>query len=158
MKYLEEIRCLTETGYREAIEYGESHAKDHFWAILLTLNSLEAVGDEQPRSVCGPRGRYDSVDNKDNVLLVAYFLSKFGHHDLFPNQRFNQGEAIAAAAKILGVKPNTLKNQRDFFDSYTGSGREGWKVPLNPAQQAMFDQLQSLDKHTVLERVRMVLG
>jgi hypothetical protein len=72
----------------------------------------------------GTHERYTGED-KDRMHKVAYYLSKFEHHDLFDGQ-LNQTETFEKAAKILHVKMTTLRNKRDQYDPYFNNNRIGW--------------------------------
>lgn len=141
-KIMKSLKELAELGYLTAISHEESYSKDIFWNILSELNRLEAL---QQHNTPG-RAMYQKIDNKEDMLVVAYFLSKYEHTELFPKDNLTQKEAIDKIASIIGVNRNTLKNQRDRFDSFTGSHRVGWKEPLNAKEEEVFKSLGALPK------------
>ncbi len=98
----------------------------------------------------GPRDRSD----KHDAHIVAYYLSKFDHERL---QLGNQGETFAYAAKVLGVKANTIKNARDYFDSHTGSHRQGWKAPLPPRYMEVHQAFRTTPEPELRELVKGIL-
>ncbi|HJQ37347.1 MAG TPA: hypothetical protein VKB93_09420 [Thermoanaerobaculia bacterium] len=77
---------------------------------------------EQPARVAPERERLET-DVRRAVLIAALYLSRFGHEAL---QLGNQDQTLDRLAAQLGVKKNTLKNYRDYFDPHTESGRRGW--------------------------------
>ncbi len=102
------------------------------------------------------RIRLRSADDVTQAsILAAFYLSKFDHERLGLG---NQGETIDRIARALQVNRNTMKNYRDYFDSHTGSRRQGWKVPLPPQLESAFRQLRSVDEESlrrhVLELIR----
>ena len=91
------------------------------------------------------------------MLIIAYVLSEFGHELLFPGENHTQQNAIDKAANLLGVKRNTLQLQRDHFDSFTNSHRQGWKKELSKEQQEIFDYMVKLSKESIRELVQKIL-
>ncbi len=55
------------------------------------------------------------ISNKD-LLIIAYYLSRFDHEQLF-GLHISSTKAIEALSDVLNVKPNTLRGKRDYFDS-----------------------------------------
>jgi hypothetical protein len=93
--------------------------------------------------------------SKEDVLSIAFAMSKFDYvlfNDLY-SLSLNQGEVFEMAASLLGVKPATLRNYRDSFDSHViavrGKQRKGWKKPLPP------DFVEVKTKHDKLEEEEM---
>lgn len=68
-----------------------------------------------------------------------------------------QGEAFAAIAEKFGTKRNTVKNNRDNFDSYTNSSREGWKTLLRPALQKVWMLAEGMSRDEILAVGRKIL-
>jgi hypothetical protein len=76
--------------------------------------------------------------------VVAYYMSKFEHDGLGLG---NQNETFQIASEILGVKKNTIKNARDYFDPHTGSHRQGWhNVPLPPNFRKIHEMLKNVSE------------
>lgn len=63
---------------------------------------------------------------QEKVLIVAYYLSKFNYEALNKLNYKTHREAFNDIGERLEVKPNTLKNRRDDFDSINDNGRKGW--------------------------------
>ena len=127
---------------------------------------LRGVVDDEPddaivpataiqRSARGPRAVMSGEAATEAAILIAFYLSKFEHERL---RIGNQRETIDHAARVLGVNRSTLKNYRDYFDSHTGSRREGWKVPLPPQLASPFPGLMKLDEPTLRARVFELVG
>ncbi len=117
----------------------------------------EAASDGNPPELVSvipavPRGetQFSSDAGPEPWLLAAFYLSKFDHEHL---RMGNQGQTFDRIARILGVNRNTLKNQRDAFDSYTGSHRQGWKASLSPQLAAAFQELEGVDEHALRTRL-----
>lgn len=163
---LGKIKGMTEKAYATAIEHNESYSKEALWEILLVLNSYKSTQEENKtleknieRTPMAEvtRRTYATVTNKDELLKIAYILSEYGHKILFPGERQTQEEAIGKAAKLLGVNHNTLRNQRDYFDSFTNSHRQGWKAPLSNEQQETFDIMRKLPKENITAIINEIL-
>lgn len=101
-----------------------------------------------------PRQHLSGTSAADAAMVAAFYLSKFDHERLGLG---NQGQTFDRVALRLGVNRDTLKNYRDFFDSHTGSHRQGWKKPLTPALQSVFNQLRGVDELSLRERVLALL-
>ncbi len=73
-----------------------------------------------------------------NANLVAFCFS-CGHEVLYPH--LTQSEAFEKAAAILGIKTNTLRNLRDYFDRYNPkSQRVGWDAELTDLRKEIIDK------------------
>lgn len=80
------------------------------------------------------------VGDKTECLKIAFALSKYDY--VFFNKMFglqlNQTEIFEMVGAMLDVKPSTLRNYRDAFDSHVkqeNSKRKGWSKPLSPDLQ-----------------------
>ncbi|HEX7706707.1 MAG TPA: hypothetical protein VF701_09655 [Thermoanaerobaculia bacterium] len=91
----------------------------------------------------------------DAAIVTAFYLSKFDHERLALG---NQGDTFVRCARALGVNANSLRHYRDYFDSHTGSRREGWKKPLPPQLANPFPSLMRLDEETLRKRVLQLLA
>lgn len=70
--------------------------------------------------------------------MVAFCFS-CGHEVLYPH--LTQSEAFEKAAAILGIKTNTLRNLRDYFDRYNPkSQRVGWDAELTDLRKEIIDK------------------
>lgn len=97
-------------------------------------------------------------ERREDIHIVAYWMSKYEHDDLFPD--YNQTEAFNYLAKVLKTKHNTLKNYRDAFDPYTNGKkkRNGWvDGPRSDMHISVFNRLEKLNKEEVLEMVKRVI-
>lgn len=161
MPLLSKIQTFAEQGFAEAISSKEDVSKKYFMKILLAIENESSdinASEEAPKNTNEEEARsYDRIDDPEKVNTVAYFLSKYGHENLFSCGDYNQSNAISEAAKILGVKKHTLRNLRDTFDSYTDSPREGWKKPLNPVQQEVFEKMEDKSFRQVKEIISEIL-
>lgn len=89
---------------------------------------------------------------RENVLglIIAYYMSRFDL-EAYRNLGFDsRTEGHRIAGKILGVKPNTIKNMRDEFDSIHDNGRVGWyQRELRPSRQIVVEAFQELDQASI---------
>jgi hypothetical protein len=169
-----QIKELSESGFVDAVRNGDSVSKQFFLEILMMIEkntdlrkgtvqpdnnqasfaiASSAIADGSVRSRVHKR-----VKDPKDVNIVAYFLSKYEHHDLFIGQNYNQSETFTKASELLGVPMGTLRNIRDAFDRYTSSHRVGWDKPLNALQQKIFDAMENKQKSEVLEIVQGILA
>lgn len=135
---LDEIKQLSQQGLENAILNKDDKNKNIFLNIMLKTelainkykgNSLNysnrtTIEEYSLRT-------YEKLDDdvKMNMYLVAYCFSRYEHSCLYSN--LNQDKAFIIAAEKLGVKKNTLKNIRDWFDGHNDSHRSGWwQAPL----------------------------
>ena len=88
-------------------------------------------------------------------IIAAFYLSKFDHERL---NLGNQTETLDRIATHLGINRNTLRQQRDYFDSHTGSHRQGWKTALPPQLDAAFQALTPLDEPRLRQQVLASIG
>ena len=79
-------------------------------------------------------------ENNEKVLIVALYLSKFGHLQLDIG---NQTETFKELGRILDVKPSTLRNYRDRFDRYVDNHRQGWDAELPQKYQQILDNYKN---------------
>lgn len=156
---------MAENAYALAVTHNEHHAKEALWNILLVLKQADyPVPDEKfplaastsPASIQQKRN-YAPITNKRDMLIIAYVLSEFGHEFIFPGEKHTQEAAIIKAAKIMNVNYNTLRNQRDYFDSFTNSHREGWKKDLTKEQRDVFDYMIELNRDEITNLVKNIL-
>lgn len=108
---------------------------------------------EFPRVPIAKRLR-SSEEVTDAAIMAAFYLSRFDHEQL---RLGNQGETIDRIARALNFKRTTLKHYRDYFDSHTGSRREGWKVPLPPQLASHFPHLMRLPEPELRQQVLALL-
>jgi hypothetical protein len=66
--------------------------------------------------------------------------------------------AFDRAAKILRVRPTSLKNLRDEFDPFHDNSRRGWwDRPLRPNRQRVMGDLAEVSDDALLESVNRIL-
>ena len=58
---------------------------------------------------------YPSV-SKNDLLVVAYYLSKYDHEILF-GPAINSSKVFDAFSDIFNIKANTIRSKRDYFDA-----------------------------------------
>lgn len=102
-----------------------------------------------------------SASSKQKELKVAYYLSRFEHENL---RLGNQQETFVESSKILGVKPNTLKNHRDSFDSHCNiykpdnvKKREGWKKPMSEDMKIVYEYFHTMTENNILQEIKTIL-
>jgi hypothetical protein len=114
-----------------------------------------STGEPKLRIDDAPRALKSANEAAEAALVAAFYLSKFDHERLGLG---NQGQAIDTIARSLGVNRNSLRQNRDHFDSHTGSRRQGWKVPLSPSLESVFRRLRHVAepdlRKTVLSLIR----
>ncbi|NPC91928.1 DUF3883 domain-containing protein [Bacillus sp. WMMC1349] len=66
------------------------------------------------------------LTNRRKALIVAYYLSKYDKKALRSLQYETFRAAFHDIGTKLGIKPNTIKNRRDDYDSIHDNGRNGW--------------------------------
>ncbi|RLA78380.1 MAG: hypothetical protein DRG78_15250 [Epsilonproteobacteria bacterium] len=72
--------------------------------------------------VLGIASYYIMKDNEEphiannDLLTIAYYLSRFDHEYLF-GLHLSSAKAIDALGDVLNVKPNTIRGKRDYFDT-----------------------------------------
>lgn len=76
----------------------------------------------------------------DDVLIVAFYLSKFDKIALEKLGFSSFSEAFRSISSSLNIKYNTLKNTRDRFDAHTESPRQGYKTDLSKKEKSFFDK------------------
>lgn len=96
-------------------------------------------------------------ETKNALYLIAYCFSCYEHTSLYP--KFSQDKAFIVAAEQLGVKKNTLKNARDWFDGHNDSPRSGWwQKPLPTGMKNAKNKFDIKNKVTLLEEAKSILG
>lgn len=91
-------------------------------------------------------------------LIVPFFLSKFdnGYKRL---GYLTRTDAFDKIGRRLGIKPSTIKNTRDEFDSIYSDTRKGWyQKPLIPSRVKVADMYDNLSEEALLEVVRHILS
>ncbi len=88
-----------------------------------------------------PSGNH-SEENKAALYTVCFFLAQSGapHKELGFE---TQAAAFEEIGRKFSVPPNTVKNERDAYDSLSGSDRVGWKKKLAPRLTRTFEELEA---------------
>ena len=142
--------AFSETILREVLMLGAEVADTselflRSWQLIepfqkkLEESQSEAASTRSSLRAGAPRRSHTRIydDAKQSLLIAALYMSRFGHSAL---RIVNQGDTLQELARRLNIPANTLKNQRDFFDSHVDNQRVGWKVPLSGAQQSIMDR------------------
>lgn len=102
----------------------------------------------------------DGIEPRDAFNIVCLFFAQSDnprapHLDLGYS---TQNEGFADVAKRFRSNPYTVKLTRDAFDRYTNSSRVGWKKPLRPELQLIFDKYSGLDRQSFLSLVKEIMA
>ena len=160
---LNEIKKLAKNGYEEAIISNELKSKDTFLNILLkaeiALNNTNKIKDFEKPNTKNPDRTYEKIEDniKKDMYLVAYCFSYYEHTSLYP--QYTQDKAFNIAAEKLGIKKNTLKNTRDWFDGHNDNDRSSWwQAPLPDDMQQFKNMYENKNKTDVVLEARKILG
>lgn len=126
-----------------------------------SLEKDSSASEAGIRRVKRPRGNIESLDNEHKV---AYYLSRFEHDKLFPNN--NQSQAFEEISEILGVKLTTIRNKRDMFDPFCnnikdkGPKRKGWwqNDRLSNDMERIYIYYQNLEEKEIEKEIRDILN
>lgn len=161
---LNEIKQLAQQGLENTIIAKDDKNKDIFLNIMLkselalnkipmkNTNSLTLTNKEESSRT------YEKLDDdiKMNMYLVAYCFSCYEHTSLYP--KFSQDKAFIVASEQLGVKKNTLKNARDWFDGHNDSHRSGWwQSPLPEDMERAKNVFDNKSRNDLLDEAREIL-
>ncbi len=154
METLDKVIKTAKEAYRESIIIDNEKIQDLLLSIITMTDQLRNVAVVNKRHVASrdtiPEGKY-----KD-MACIAYVLSEFGHQVFDSNK--TQAQVIEEISNILGTKSGTIRNMRDFLDTYTNSPREGWKKPLADRLQDVFDECKStVPPEMTIERAKSIL-
>jgi hypothetical protein len=97
-------------------------------------------------------------ENNSLALIVAYYLSRFDKI-AYEKLEFSSSTAThAEIGRILGVKPNSIKNMRDEFDPLHDNPRAGWyQRPLRPSRAKVVESFQDLTEEELHDVVLEIL-
>ncbi len=98
---------------------------------------------------------------KDKIEILAYYLSRYDHYDIFPS--LNQNDALKKMSEIINVKPSTLRIIRDRFDSkmikikskespYLKI-RKGINLPLSKKEEKIFEYYKNKKRAFIFKDV-----
>lgn len=158
--------------------------KEDISQLLLKLNvslynlKKEVEATEKPEK--GKRKATDSrkvIQNSEDVNKVAYFLARYEHYDL---SKQRQTPALRIIAEKLGIKFETLRNRRDYFDKFVQDEKQkaneedekkgkqpkltprfGWRdAVLNPEMETIMQECrpENKTKEQLLKEVKEILG
>lgn len=96
---------------------------------------------------------YLSSDEK--VCIVALFYAKLNSND---DRYKGITNKIAKAAKTLNCNPNTLKQIKDYYDSYFENGRTGWNADLPPKYESVYNEYKNYTIDDLEELVDNILN
>ena len=85
-----------------------------------------------------------SLDNRDMAIVVGLYLSQFNEQALDAFEFSGYHQAYNVLGFSLGVKPKSINNYRDEFDSIFPNGRRGWQRKLKPQSKAILDMAKDL--------------
>lgn len=161
---LNEIKQLAQQGLENAIIAKDDKNKDIFLKIMLkselalsktatnNVNYSSSVNKEETSRT------YEKLDDdiKMNMYLVAYCFSCYEHTSLYP--KFSQDKAFIVASEQLGVKKNTLKNARDWFDGHNDSHRSGWwQAPLPEDMERAKNVFDNKSRNELINEAKNIL-
>jgi hypothetical protein len=97
-------------------------------------------------------------ENHSLALITAYYLSKYDR-TAYENLGFKYSTtAHKEIGKLLGVKPNSIKNMRDEFDPLHDNPRVGWyQRPLRPSRAKVVESFQGMTEEELRDVVLEIL-
>lgn len=152
---LDELLSIAKHAYKQSIVHDYHRIQDELLSMITTIEILKNNQKTIKHRRVSSRTNIDDFKYND-MGCIAYVLSEFGHQVLYPDK--TQSQAIEYIANILDTKPSTLRNIRDFLDSYTNSPREGWKKELSPKLQRIFDECSIVyPQEVVIEKAKQII-
>ena len=92
------------------------------------------------------------------AIVVGYTMSRLDDQYLKSQGLRTWKTAFDRAAKVLRVRPASLKNLRDEFDPFHDNHRKGWRYrPLRPNRQRVMCDLSHVSDDALLESVNRIL-
>lgn len=153
METLDEILDITKKAYKKSIVNDYIEIEDDLLSIITLIDRFKHDALNKKKTIV-PRNNIDDIKYRD-MAYIAYVLSECGHRAF--NDNNTQLEVIESLAVILKTKPLTLRNIRDYLDTYTNSTREGWKKPLTDRLQLVFDECKKLSCAEVIKNAKDIL-
>ena len=93
------------------------------------------------------------------ALIIAFYMSKYNQSAWGSLGYKTFTEACRNIDNRLDVKPNTLKNMRDEFDSVNETDRAGWyQRPLRPSRLAVAQAFDAMAETTLGELVKEIIS
>lgn len=136
METLDEIVQVAKSAYKKSFLHDCTELQEDLLSIIIMADRLRHTPVSKKNHSFG-RENIDDAKYRD-MAVVAYVLSEFGHQVFSTN--LTQAQVLENLANTLNTKAATLRNTRDFLDSYTNSLREGWKKPLSDKLQSVYDE------------------
>lgn len=136
MEILDKIVQVAKSAYKKSILHDYGELQDDLLSILTMADRLRHTSIGK-RNHSFTRENIDDTKYRD-MAVIAYVLSEFGHQVFSTN--LTQSQVLENLANTLNTKTTTLRNMRDFLDSYTNSPRQGWKKPLSDKLQSVYDE------------------
>jgi Protein NO VEIN, C-terminal len=92
------------------------------------------------------------------AIVIGYAMSRLDDQYLKSQGLRTWRTAFDRAAKVLRVRPASLKNVRDEFDPFHDNHRKGWRYrPLRPNRQRVMCDLSHVSDDALLESVNRIL-
>jgi hypothetical protein len=98
-------------------------------------------------------------ENQRETYITALYLSKFDKSAVTELGCKNWHEAFIKIAKALDTKPATIKNNRDYFDTFFPNKRQGWhKVKPYKIVRDIYYEFGNCDFTTMTLCVKKILA
>lgn len=153
METLDEILDITKKAYKKSIVNDYVEIENDLLSIITVIDRFKHDMLNKKKFTIS-RSNIDDIKYRD-MAYIAYVLSECGHSSF--NDKNTQLEVIKNLAVILKTKPLTLRNIRDYLDTYTNSTREGWKKPLPDRLQLVFDECKKLSCEEATRNAKDIL-
>jgi len=152
---LNEVLITAKNVYKKSILNDYAEVQDELLSIITMIEILKNNLTVPKKRTVSSRETISDEKYK-RLACISYVLSEFGHKVFYPEK--TQSQAIEYLANILNTKPATLRNVRDFLDSYTNSPREGWKKELSPKLKEIFEECSNIvPNEAVIERAKNII-
>jgi len=154
MDTLDDIFFAVKGCYKKSVMTGYEELADDLLTIITMIDKLK--NEKVTTKHCSTtRENIDKSKYKD-LACVSYVLSEYGHREFYDH--LTQTQVLEKLASILKTKPATLRNIRDFLDSYTSSPRQGWKRPLPDRLQNVYDECTKfISRDMVIKKAKSIL-
>jgi len=125
---------------------------------------LTAMGFAVGKAFINSNRSSKNLENPE-ILTISYYLSRYDHDNLFDHP-ISAAKAIENIAKILNIKPNTLRNKRDYFDTFlnakgikTKSERKGYSnAKLTKLYDEIINQYHSEKEEKIRTKIISILN
>lgn len=93
-------------------------------------------------------------DVKQTGLLLAYFISRLDREAISLLGYSGFAEAFQELGKLIGDKPNNIKNMRDEFDPYFPNSRAGWyQREMSASRKEVFEKYKNVSDERLIQIV-----